>query len=223
MEITPFPIRLSLLAAVLLTLGVIGIRVLGYPPLLSLPGSTTLIGGAVFLLFCYGVAMVWPPNRRDCPLRLQFATMLGAVGGLIQVIHLLVERFSSVSQPWNGIVTLAFMLVTFLVWGFVGYRARERGLSLGASCLAAVWSAMATMTIAVLAGTLLEFYIAPIPLEDMKAWAEFQRSGWNDLAAFSIANTLDETSTHLIVGPVVACLFGALGYCLSRLTRKSAT
>jgi len=221
MESSSLALRISMMAAVALTLVAIGIRVLNDPRLLTLPGSTTLIGGTVLLLLCYGVAMVRPSNDRNWPLRLHFATLLGAVAGFIQVIHLLVERFSSFSGPRSGIITLAFMLATFLLWGFVGYRAREHGLSLGVSCLAAVWSAMVTMTIAVLAGTLLELYIAPIPLEEMRAWAEFQRSGWNDLAAFSIANILDEASTHLIVGPVVACLFGALGYCFSRLMRRS--
>jgi len=213
-------IRLSLLTAVLLTLAVIAAKVLAYLPLLSLPGAFALIGGAYALLSCYGVAMVWPSNRLDASLRPHFAAILGTIGGLIQLIHLLVERFTSLPGVWNAIVTLAFMLATFLVWGYVGYRSRALGLSIGKSCLAAVWSAIVTMTIAVLAGTLLELYIAPIPLDEMRTWIEFQRSGWNDLTAFSIANTLDEASTHLLVGPVVASLFGALGYGLSRLTRR---
>ena len=214
-------IRLSLLAAVVLTLAVIAAKVFVYLPLLSLPGSFALIGGASALLSCYGVLIVWPSNRLDTSLRPHFAAILGTVGGLIQLTHLFVERFSSFPGIWNPIVTLSFMLVTFLVWGYVGYRSRALGFSIGASCLASVWSAIVTMTIAVLAGTLLELYIAPIPLGEMGTWVEFQRSGWNDLTAFSIANTLDEASTHLLVGPAVACLFGALGYGLSRLTHRS--
>jgi hypothetical protein len=215
------PTRLSLLASLALTFGMIVWRVVSYAPLLSLRGAKSLIGEAAALLLCYGIVVAWPQPRGAGSFRPQFATVFGVAGGLIQSIHLLVERFCALPQPWDGIVTLSFMLGTFLVWGYAGYRARGLGMSFFAGCLAALWSAIVTMTIAVLVGSLLEFFLAPIPLETMNAWAEFQRSGWKDLSAFSIANTIDEVSTHLLVGPIVACFFGPLGYALHMLTRQT--
>jgi hypothetical protein len=220
MQTTSLAIRLSLLAAIVLTLGIDTSKALSYAPLLSLPGAKELAGESALLQIGYGVLITLPPIKPMGWLRPQFATVFGAGGGAVQVVHLIVERFSSAPRPWDGIITLAFMLATFLMWGFAGCRARSVGLLLLPSLLASIWSAIVTMTIAVLAGTLLEFFIAPIPLDQMRTWAEFQRSGWTDLAAFSIANTIDNASTHLIIGPVVACIFGTGGYGLWQITHR---
>jgi hypothetical protein len=222
MRDTSFPIRLSLLAAVALTLVTIGFKVLSLGHLFAPGGLTVLIAEVVLLLLLYGVVIAWPARSRGVLLRSEFATAWGAVGGVLQVIHLLVERFSSFRRPWDGVITLAFMLATFLLWSYVGYRARSQGLSFGSSCGVAMWSAVVTMTIAVMAGTLLEFVMAPYPLEAVSEWAEFKRSGWTDVRAFSIANTLDAASSHLLIGPIVACVFGGLGCALWSLLHPSA-
>ncbi|MFZ1087052.1 MAG: hypothetical protein WAN35_18975 [Terracidiphilus sp.] len=198
----------------------IAAKIFSCAPLISLPGAVALIAEAILLLAVYATAVMWPQGRIAFVLRPQFATRFGAVAGLLQIIHLLVERFTSFPTPWDGRITLAFMLATFLLWGFAGYHAAGAGFSFLPACLSAIWSAMVTMTIAVFAGTLLEFLIAPIPVESMRAWAEFQRSGWNDLYAFSIANTIDEASNHLFIGPIVACIFGAIFFGFYRFFRK---
>jgi hypothetical protein len=197
----------------------IAARIVSHPALMALHGSITIIVEASILLVTYAAAFAWPQARAACSIRPRFSSQLGAIGSVIQVIHLLVERFCSLTQTWDGIVTLAFMLATFLVWGYAGYRARGLGFSFAAACLASIWSAMVTMAIAVLAGALLEFFVAPIPLDEIKTWAEFQRSGWNDLSAFSIANTIEDAATHLLIGPLVACIFGLLGFALHRTSR----
>jgi hypothetical protein len=221
MQTTSLTTRINLLIAIAATLCMIAAKLLSYLQFVYLPGAIAMIAEAFLLLAVYAIAVAWPQGRIGFLLRPQFATLLGAIAGVLQIIHLLVERFISFPGPWDGLVTLAFMLATFFLWGFAGYRAHKLGLSFIPACLAALWSAMVTMTIAVLAGTLIEFFIAPIPLESIRAWAEFQRSGWNDLYAFSIANTIDEASTHLFVGPIVACIFGAIGFSLRRLFGKS--
>jgi hypothetical protein len=211
---TALSLRLALIFAIALTLGMIGAQVLGYPRLVSLSGAKGLISEALFLLVCYGIGMAWPEGVGTELLRPQFASLIGAGAGFVQVTHLLVERFCTISGSWNGIVTLGFMLATFLMWGYSGYRGRGCGLSLRAACLAAIWCAMVTMTIGVFAGTLLEYYIARIPTSEIEAWVEYTRSGWGDVTAFSIANTIDEASTHLLIGPIVGFVFGAFGYSL---------
>jgi hypothetical protein len=220
MQTTSLTTRINLLIAIAATLCMIAAKLLSHSQLVYLPGAIAMIAEAFLLLAVYAITVAWPQGRIGFLLRPQFATLLGAIAGVLQIIHLLVERFISFPSPWDGLVTLAFMLATFFLWGFAGYRASVLGLSFFPACLSAIWSAVITMIIAVIAGALIEFFIAPIPLESMRAWAEFQRSGWNDLYAFSIANTIDEASTHLFVGPIVACIFGAIGFSLRRLFGK---
>jgi hypothetical protein len=40
------------------------------------------------------------------------------------------------------------------------------------------------------------------------------------VAAFFIANTIDLASTHLPIGPAVACIFDPPGFSLHRLTHE---
>jgi hypothetical protein len=73
-----------------------------------------------------------------------------------------------------------------------------------------------------MAGTLMEYVVAPYPLATISEWAEFKRSGWNDVRAFSIANTMDAASSHLFIGPIIASVFGGLGCALSSLLHPAA-
>jgi hypothetical protein len=196
-------------------------KVFSYPPLRSLPGASATIVEAIVLLTLYAIAIGLPFGRNSAPFRLQFATKLGLIAGVFQIIHLLVERFVSIPQPWDSPVTLAFMLATFLFWGYAAFRAGQLGASLVAAILAAIWSAIVSMTVAVFFGTLLELFLAPVPLESMRTWAEFQRSGWNDLQAFSIAETIDSASSHLFIGPIVACIFALFGYSAHKLKHRA--
>ena len=218
---TSLQVRLGLLAAIIATLALIAIKTFGYAPFFSLPGTRGLTAETMFLCCCYGLAFTLTARNQGVRLRPKFAARLAAIAGLIQVIHLLVERYVSFSRPWDGIITLAFMLATFFIWGCAAYIARGLGLSFFEACAAAVWCSMVTMTIAVFCGALLEWYVAPVSLESMRGWQEFQRTGWNDLFAFSIGNTLDSATSHLLMGPLIACLFGSAGYGVSRLLGSS--
>ena len=187
MQPTPLPLRLVLFATSALTAAMILFKIHSYPPLRSLPGASATIVEAIVLLTLYAIAIGLPLGRNTAQFRPRFAALLGLIAGALQVLHLLVERFVSISEPWNSPVTLAFMLATFLFWGYAAFRARELGAPLVSAALAALWCAIVTMTVAVFFGTLVELFLAPVPLESMRTWAEFQRSGWNDLQAFSIA------------------------------------
>jgi len=73
------------------------------------------------------------------------------------------------------------------------------------------------MLIAVAAGFVVQFFVAPPDPAVISIWAEYKRSGWTDARAFGIANTLESGFTHLVVAPIVATLFGSLGSFLARL------
>jgi hypothetical protein len=111
------------------------------------------------------------------------------------------------------------MLTTFILWGVTGFIAARSGQSTPTSIWLAVWSAVVTMTIVVAAGFALEFFLSPTPPESMLSWPEFKRSGWTDVRAFAIANTLDAAFSHLLIGPVVAAIVGTAGSLLGRASR----
>jgi hypothetical protein len=204
--------RLVLLATVIASILLISIKTTMCVSFFSFPGARALVVQTILLLVAYCLAIAWPDRSGGAAVRSLFATRLGIIAGLVQVIHLFTERFASLPRPWDGWLTLGFMLATFLIWAAAGFRARKHEHRLKAACLSSAWCSIVTMTIAALIGILMEWWIAPVPLESMRAWAEFQRSGGTDLYAFSIANVLDSASSHLLAGPLIACLFGIAGY-----------
>ncbi len=218
---TSVAVRLSLVVLILATLGMIGAKVWSYPALMRFAGAKSILAEVVLLLAAYGVVMTLPNSRSAVLRRPRYATALGLAGGGLQILHLLIERFVSLPKPWDGVTTLLFMLGTFFPWGYAGYMARRRGATLAGALASAIWCACVSMVLAVTAGTLVEYVLAPIPLIEMRAWAEFGRSGWSDVRAFSIANTLDEASTHLLIGPVIAIVFGLAGSGLGGLRRSA--
>ncbi len=174
---TSVAVRLSLVVLILATLGMIGAKVWSYPALLRFAGAKGMLAEAVLLLAAYGVVMTLPDSRGAVLRRPMYATALGLAGGGLQILHLLIERFVSLRKPWDGLTTLLFMLGTFLLWGYAGYVARRRGATLAGALPGAIWCACVSMVLAVTAGTLVEYVLAPIPLSEMRGWAELGGPG----------------------------------------------
>lgn len=207
----PF-VRFGLLLALSLSLAMIAASIASYPPFLNLRGARTFVVEAVGLLLLYLPLILLATRAAPLPPRLMLrATGLGALAGVLQIIHLCIERFVSLNGPWNGVVAITFMLTTFTVWAISGFLTRRSGQSVGISVWMSIWSAIVTMTLTVAVGLALELFLAPRPLESMRSWGEFTRSGWTDLHAFAIANTLDAAFSHLFIGPIVAAVVGTIG------------
>jgi hypothetical protein len=119
-------------------------------------------------------------------------------------------------------VSIGFMAIIFLLWGIGGARTVRSGESIRAGMATAVLSAGICMLIAVAAGFMIEFFIAPPDPVAVSGWAEFRRSGWTDAHAFGIANTLDSGFTHLIIAPIVAMIFGGVGSLLAGFVKPAA-
>jgi hypothetical protein len=214
-------LRFALVFTTILSLAMVEIRVSSYPSMLRLPGATALLMEVAGLLLLYGAALFWGTGLASPKLLLQ-GTTIGLIAGLVQMIHLVSERFASFSGTWNGAITLAFMLTTFMLWGVSGFIATRSGQATPTGIWLAVWSAVVTMTIVVAAGFSLEFFLSPTPPESMLSWPEFKRSGWTDVQAFAIANTLDSAFSHLLIGPVVAAIVGTVGSLLGSSSRNSS-
>ena len=207
--------RFALAFLTVLSLAMMGIRVSSYPSMLRLPGGTAHVVEVAGLLLLYGAVLIW--GARSMPPKLLLrGTTIGLIAALVQVVHLVCERFVTFSDRWNGAISISFMLATFLLWGVTGFVAARSGQPTSTSIWLAVWSALVTMTVAVTAGFALEFFLAPWPPESMLSWGEFKRSGWTDIHAFAIANTLDAAFSHLLIGPLVAAVFGTGGSLLGR-------
>ena len=107
-----------------------------------------------------------------------------------------------VAPPTTGpVLPIGFMLIVFTSWGIAGFRIARSRRSIRAGLLAAVFSAGVCMLIAVTAGFMVQFFVAPPEPAYVSTWAEFKRSGWTDARAFGMANTLDSGFTHLVIAP----------------------
>ncbi len=213
-------VRLTLLLGILLNLAMIGVRVFFYRPLLVMPGGLKFVLEPALLLIVYALLVMWTTSHTD-PLRqriLQTGTPLGLLGGIVQIVHMFLQNLVNFGAA-NGTVTLSFMLLTFLLWGVAGYRASRTTTSTGVGALAGSWSALVTMLLAVTFGFALLYSSIP-RLDYVATWPEFQRSGWGDVHAFSIANTLDSGFSHLLIGPFVGALFGGVAGIIARLQHK---
>jgi hypothetical protein len=78
---------------------------------------------------------------------------------------------------------------------------------------------MVTMLMAVTVGFALLYSSIP-RLDYVSTWPGFQRSGWRDVHAFLIANTLDSGFSHLLIGPIVGALCGAMAGIIARFQHK---
>jgi hypothetical protein len=211
-------IRIALVVTTTLSLAMMGIRVFSYRAMLRQPGATALLIEVTGLLLLYAAVLYWGAASVSPPL-LRPATTIGLIAGSLQAIHIVCERFVNLPGAWNGAATLAFMLTTFILWSLAAFIAARSGQAIPTSIWLAVWSAFVTMTVTVVAGFALEFFVSPTPLDAILSWPEFKRSGWTDVRAFSIANTLDSALSHLLIGPVVAAIVGSGASLLGRASR----
>ncbi len=219
-------IRLTLLACIAAALLIMSSKVWSYRPLLAIPDGRASVIETAGLLFLYALFVIWA-TRSNGPLRraaLLAGTPLGVIGGAIQIAHLTQEHFMDLGAVGNGISGFGLLFCTFVLWGTAGYRtARSTGV-VRSSAIAGLWSALVTMSIVVLSGFLLEFYLATPKPEYVVTWGEFKRSGWTDVRAFTIANTLDAAQSHLIIGPILGAIFGGLaGAVTATRGRREAT
>lgn len=212
-------IRLALLTGLGASLLMMAAKVWRYRPLLAMPGGWTFVIETAGLLVLYALLVAWA-TKSDGPLSndvLLSCTLMGVIGGVIQIAHLTQEEFADLGPVWNGVSAFGLLFCTFVVWGIAGYRASRRTGSLRSGALAGVWSAAVTMSMLILFGFVVEFYLAMPKPEYVATWGEFQRSGWTDIHAFTIANTLDAAQSHLIIGPIVGGIFGGLAGAITRI------
>jgi hypothetical protein len=211
------PLRRLALAAIVVNVALIAIRVSSYRQLLAMPGSAPFIAKPLIVLAVYFAVVMWMTSDTggDRAVALSVGTSFGLVTAAVQIIHLFIESFVPTEELVTGVTALVFMVGTFLLWAVAGYVAGRRGASVGAAATAGSWAAIVCMLILVAVGLALSF--VPIPSASyVSTWSEFRESGWTDATAFGIANTFDSAYSHLLVGPIVGAITGAIGGLVGR-------
>jgi len=213
--------RRVLLFGVALNLCFIVVRVWSYRPLWAMPGALRFIVEPIIGLAGCGLFVVAATagKQRERLDGLRLATAWGMAGGVLLVVHMALENFGR-HVGENAGITLAFMLTTFLLWAVTGFVVARNTASILLGCRAGCWSAVVSVLLAVTFGFVLMFFDVP-SLDYVAIWPEFKQSGWTDVQAFAIANTLDAGFSHLLAGLVLGSLFGVIGGGLARLWPRS--
>ncbi len=217
-----FMVRTALLVGIATSLTMMTVKVLLYRPFLTMPGGLRFVIEPAVLLAIYGLLIVWA-TRSYGPLRhvaVQIGTLLGLIAGGLQVVHISLENVIDFGAGVSGKTTLLLMLCVFALWGIAGYRSALATGSFGVGALTGFWSAIVSMLITVMFGFAVELYLAMPRPHVVATWEEFKRSGWTDVHAFTIANTLDSAFSHLVIGPLIGLLTGALAGVIARLQRR---
>ncbi len=212
-------LRYFLVCISIANLLLIGIQLLRYPPLLNIQGALLFIIEPVVLLIIYALAIFWFTKKTDSTryIVLREGTKIGLLCGGIEIIHLIQENFIHFGGNIDSIVNIGFMVGVFLLWGIPSYRVTRITKFISQGLLSSIWAVIITMLIAVFFGFIQEFYIhIPAPSE-VATWGEYTRSGWKDIPAFTIANTLGSASTHLLIGPIVSIIVGSIAGVLGLL------
>ncbi|MGI8419095.1 MAG: hypothetical protein ACR2LN_00460 [Candidatus Levyibacteriota bacterium] len=212
-------LRLIFITLAVSNLLLVGIQLLRYPPLLKVPGSLPYIIEPIMLLILYIGIILWITEKTDTPRAtvLQIGTFIGLICSVLELINLIREHFLHGGGRIDGSITLLFMLGLFLLWGVASFQVTRLTSSMSQGILASIWTVVVTFLIGILFGFIQEFYLYVPDSAQVATWQEFIRSGWKDIPAFTIANTLDSASSHLFIGLLVALVFGAIGGGIGKL------
>jgi hypothetical protein len=200
------------------------IALVRYPAFFSQPGARILVVQLACALLAYSVAIVFIA-RTHGPYWgsiLSAAIVFGILTGTLEIMNIGIENGLPFAAR-GPILPIGFMLTVFTLWGIAGFRTTRTLRSTRAGLLAALSSAAICMLIAVAAGFIIELWVLPPEPTFVSTWAEFKRSGWTDVRAFAIANTLDSGFTHLVIAPIIALFFGGIGSLLAQFKSSRAT
>lgn len=186
---------------------------------LSRPGGPRYVVAVAAGLAAYAVVVVVltaNTRKRWVATSRHIGVTFGTITGLMWVINLVIESFAGLSGWPNIAATGPFLLGAFVLWGVAAALTRRRTGLLGPSVVAAVSAAIMCVSITLVAGFSLP-YVALVRLaHNIDGSPEYLSSGWHDLPAFAIANTLDAAFSHLLIAPIIAAIIGTLTAAITR-------
>lgn len=206
------------LTALLIDLGMIVVRVLTYPGVLSIPGFSEAIGLTALSFVAAGTFVVAANyvDRRSRSLGL--ATAAGALGGAILIAQMALESFGT-HMGEDGRLTAGVMLATFALWFSSGWRAIRDSSAFMAGAVAGCWTALVSVVLAVTFGLIGTYFDVPSSAY-VATWPEYIQSGSSDPKAFAIANTFDAATNHVATALVLGSILGGAGWFVASLRRR---
>ncbi len=200
-----------------LNLVMVAVALVRYRPFFLQPSAGVEVLWPVMIFAVYAVVAFWLGRRQGAKWKVisRTATIFGIAGGLAEVVNILLENEIPVAVTIPA-VSLMFMVGVFASWGVAGYWTTRSLSSVRAGVLTGVLAAAVCMLIGVIAGFVIQLFIAHPDRAFVSTWAEFKRSGWTDPYAFWLANTLESASTHLVMAPVIGCVVGGVGASIAR-------
>src|ERR1700744_3889026 len=114
--------RRAVLSCIAINLFLIVVRVVLYRPLLTMPGAILFIAEPAIALMTCGIItiMTTSSDEANISVALSPAATFGLFGGGLLVVHMSLEDFGK----WigeNALITLVFMIATFLLWIVSGF------------------------------------------------------------------------------------------------------
>ncbi len=203
-------LRIFSLSLILTILIATFVSVILYPENMGPKGITSFSWTVALLIlysiFCFSLPVL--SNNDFIYVALKQGTILGYITGAIWMIHLTTEHFINLPGKLNGITTLVFMFLNFVLFGTTSYRTLKRTGKLGISLLSSIWCAMFSILLLIIYAIVL--IILFTKRFETNLYFEFTKSGMKEIKSFVINNTLESASTHLFEAPVIAVIFGLI-------------
>ncbi len=205
------------LIGIMFVFGLMFYGVHSYPSSVSGVGLRSLLLSMAGLLV-YAGAVVWSWRHSDSSIQTALAqgAKFGAVLGCVALVNMALEHFAPLGATGGMVRGVGMWALMFVSFGAAGSAAYQRSSSLGLAVLSSVWSALISTVATLICGFVLGVLFMPY-MQQILGGA-FAQSGMSDPRAFVIRNTLDSASTHLLLAPLLAGLFGIVGgFACSRL------
>jgi hypothetical protein len=203
-------LRSFILLLALADLAVLAVRLRPWSSIFDLPGNgATGLDPAVTLLGYIALAY-WIGGARGAISRRQLyaSAWVGVLGGLLLAAQVYLASQPADARAYSKI-QLGLMVFTALLWGLCGWHAVRAGCTKGFAAVSALWAALVSCLIACLAQLGASFYsLAPGQTSD--AWKQYQGLAIGSDEIQALVHTLLTATGYLLIGPVVACIVGAI-------------
>jgi hypothetical protein len=149
------------------------------------------------LLIMYGLLVLLVTTNRSA---IGTESTLGLASGMIMTVWTTCFSFLPTSGTVSVLVGSSAMAIIFACWGMAGYRAARRTGLAGSGWLAGCWSSIVCVLVKVTCSLAL-FSLG--------------------ISSLTAANTLAVSGQHLLEGPVLGAILGALGGLAARFSARS--
>jgi len=195
--------------------------VLRYPASLSQGGLLSFLATASALL-AYGGAALWARRQSSDSMQIALGqgVKIGILLGVAAVLNHTFEIFATLDSSLSTIFGVSMWGLMFLSFGVAGSATYHLVGSLQLAVISSIWGALISTVVILLYGYLIGLLFMPHIQQILQG--AFAQSGMTDLQAFVIQNTLDSGSSHVLLAPFMAGIFGFAGAILGFVHRGIA-